>query len=319
MSRRKKPTKAWTLTIPAKVTRPKGSPVHLMQAVEWLAPYKGIWVKDDRSHQKLSKKLAIKLVTSIARRFNSNEHLARDAPRFNDVMIRLKELKKRSDALAKYLENLDDITVGELEHGRKLFTGKYDYASLRSEADVPNLRKQTRTKRSPWTHRLFCLSRCAEITLKDLLQAREREGRSIKDRGGNTNKFKEDIGIPRWRLVTDLLCIYGIFKPGEATATEGKPFHQFVLAVFEYATGKEGETFANVGFWIKRIVGRTRLDEELRLRGRTLTDRLEQLVASPTKTEKEVVKTFRELSAIFAQRKELWAITWPHVRLNLSS
>jgi hypothetical protein len=258
-------------------------------------------------------------VTSIARRFNSNEYLARDAPRFADVIIRLKELKKRSDALAKYLENLDDITIGELEQSRKLFAGKCDYAFLRSEADVQNLRKQTRTKRSPWTHRLFCLSRCTEITLNDLLRAREREGRSITDRGGNTNKFKEDIGIPRWRLVTDLLYIYGIFKPGEATATEGKPFHQFVLAVFEYATGKEGETFANVGFWIKRLVRPTRLDEELRLRGRALTDQLDQLVASPTRTEKDVVKIFREISAIKAQREELWAITWPHVRLNLSS
>lgn len=89
--------------------------------------------------------------------------------------------------------------------------------------------------------------------------------------------------------------------------------------MFEYATGKEGETFAKVDFCIKQIVRPTRLDEALHLRGRALTDQLEQLVASPTGTQEDVVKICGELSEIFAKREELWAITWPHVRLNLSS
>src|SRR6478736_592148 len=80
------------------------------------------------------------------------------------------------------------------------------------------------------------------------------------DRGGRTNKFIEDMVIPRWKLVSDCLYVFGIFKPGSATATLGKPFHSFVLEVFEYATGKPAVDYAKVDAWIKQLVRPTRLD-----------------------------------------------------------
>jgi hypothetical protein len=158
------------------------------------------------------------------------------------------------------------------------------------------------------------------LNIQRLLQDRERQGRRIDDRGGRTNMFKEDEGIPRWRLVTDCLYIHQIFKPGVATSTEGGSFHTFVLNVFEYATGKEGETFAKVDYWIKRLVKATRDEEALRLRGRALEDELDKMALSPDRSEermKRFVAIMKQKRAILAEREKLWAITWPHYKMKV--
>jgi hypothetical protein len=302
----------WRLRVPAEVSRPKGPRGAFLRAIEELAPYRGIWVKEaDRSRQKLSKKLAIRLVNGIARRYNYNEYVARDAPRFSDIVESLTEFERLSAALAEHIEQSDDLTIRILQLGfARRDRGKDPLLKLMKDADVQALT----TPRSLWARRLFSLSKCANLNRQRLVQSRERQGRSINDRGGRTNMFKEDEGIPRWRLVTDLLYVHQIFKPGAATTTEGGPFHRFVLDVFEYATGKEGEVFAKVEYWIKKLVKPTRDDEALRLRSDALHGELDQMPVGDHSEEalKKVVAKIREIRAITEEREKLWAITWPH-------
>jgi hypothetical protein len=319
MRRKRQPQKKrWRLYAPAEVSRPKGPREALLRAIEELAPYRGIWVKEDGSCQKLSKRVAIQLVSGIARRFNFNEYVARDAPRFSDVVERLKEFERLSAQLAEHIEASDDLTLRILRLGFVELGHKDPLRKLMEDADVQAL-SHPQGKRSPWARRLFSLSKYAQVSEQRLVQRRERQGRSIDDRGGRTNMFKEDEGIPRWRLVIDLLYIHQIFKPGVATSTEGGPFHRFVLNVFEYATGKEGEVFAKVDYWIKKLVKATRDDETLRLRSNALQDELDKMAFSKDDSEealKKFVAMIREVRAISAEREKLWAITWPHYRMQ---
>jgi hypothetical protein len=310
--------KPWRLHVPAEVSRPKGSREAFLRAIEELAPYRGIWVKEDGSRRKLSKKVAIQLVSGVARRFNFNEYVARDAPRFSEVVKRLKRFERLSAELAEHIEGLDDLTLRMLQLGFAGPHGKDRLRKLMEDADVQAL-SHPHGKRSPWARRLFSLSKCANLSLQRQVQRREQQGRSISDRGGRTNMFKEDEGIPRWRLVTDLLYIHQTFKPSVATSTEGGPFHRFVLNVFEYATGKEGEVFAKVEYWIKRLVKATRDEEALRLRANAMRDDLEKMASDNDDSEealKKFVAVIREVRTISAEREKLWAITWPHYKMN---
>jgi len=310
--RRKLRKKTWRLHAPAEVRRPKGPREAFLRAIEELAPYRGIWLKEeDGSRQKLSKKLAIRLVGGIARRYNYNEYVARDAPRFSDILESLRNFERLSAALAEQIEHSDDLTIRILQLGfARRDAAKDPLLKLMKDADVQALTNP----HSLWARRLFSLSKCANLNRQRLVQRRERQGRTINDRGGRTNMFKEDEGIPRWRLVTDLLYIHQIFKPGAATSTEGGPFHRFVLDVFEYATGKEGEVFAKVEYWIKKLVKPTRDDEALRLRADALRDELDQMAVNDDSEEtlKKFVAKIREIRAITDEREKLWAITWPH-------
>jgi hypothetical protein len=138
---RKKP---WRLHVPAEVSRPKGPREAFLRAIEELAPYRGMWIKEeDGSRQKLSKKVAIQLVSGIARRFNFNEYVARDAPRFSDVLERLKEFERLFAELAEHIECADDITLRILQLGFADSDGKARLRKLMEDADVQALRHRT--------------------------------------------------------------------------------------------------------------------------------------------------------------------------------
>jgi hypothetical protein len=124
--------------------------------------------------------------------------------------------------------------------------------------------------------------------------------------------FKEDQGVPRWRLVIDCLYIYSTYKPGEATASEGGSFHQFVWDVFEYATGKEGETHAKVDQWVRKLVVPSRRIDELEEQRRALTDEIE--AASRSDDIEGASALFEKKRNIERELFPLYAKTWPHDR-----
>lgn len=61
------------------------------------------------------------------------------------------------------------------------------------------------------------------------------------DRGGGRDFFHEEHGSPTWHLAR---LSWGVFNSygGEPTATENGPFHQFVEALHEFATGERSQT-----------------------------------------------------------------------------
>jgi hypothetical protein len=105
--------------------------------------------------------------------------------------------------------------------------------------------------------------------LKNFLDRKGIDDIDHADKGGNTNLIKEMAGSPEWALVSGGWLVYEMFKPGEATGTEGGPFHSFLMRVFEFATSKNPEESKLLPH-IKSIVPERRRYMELKIREQQL-------------------------------------------------
>lgn len=209
------------------------------------------------------------------------------APRFSEQIKYVEKLQMLSDALSQHLRSVDEFTRVDLQANNLEMDLMLQYAGA--------------------------TTLCAATTLQDLEGRRQRQRRSLVDRGGNTNVYKELEGPPAWRLVTDLLHIYEQLSPQPAQATECGDFYDFAFEIFEYATG-EPECRA-LEFWIKKLVKPTREQNALRLEIEALSNELEEL----SKADGEAnLKRAVEISKAIIDRQNrelaLAEITWPHFR-----
>jgi hypothetical protein len=194
-----------------------------------------------------------------------------------------------------------------------------------SAADVPALPRvstdEHRDNVISWVHRLRSLSQYAEVTRSNAVRWRGQQGGEVEDTGGNTDLWKETKGTPRWGLVNDAILVYEIFKPGRATGTEGGPLHQFMLDVYEYATGLEGNIHAKLDDWLKKLVKANRKDRDARAQTAALDAEWDSILdLDPALRKQTHMQRINEISAeikrLDRERRELWTITWPHVRLH---
>jgi hypothetical protein len=319
----------WTRNCPEEISRPK-KPEWLHVPLKFLGPFAFRTSDEAIQHGTsreihgqrvgVSEELARELVENLARRFNTDEHLEKNAPRFKDVDQRLDELIRLTRALAEHLESLDDITRHELQVGGTRPHFQHTLAELKIVADVSALPMPAGDEvlqDRQWTERLRSLCEYAQKTRDNAIYWRRFGGRDVKDTGGNTNLWKEEQGIPRWGLASDAIEIYDIFKPAEWTGTQGGSLHQFILAVYEYATGKEGEVHARMDDWVKDIVKPLRLDRELEVQEAQLTDeeiRLNAIKELTDSQEARLAEIYFERRRIHRERQRLWRETWPHVQ-----
>jgi hypothetical protein len=63
------------------------------------------------------------------------------------------------------------------------------------------------------------------------------------------------MGTARTDLIQQGLLVFERFKPNQTKATVGGNLHQFLMRVFEYATGKRAEENAKFDTAFKRMVG----------------------------------------------------------------
>src|SRR3954447_26250426 len=107
----KRPQRLRAIRVPKGVSEPRGSRERLTAAVRRLAPHKGVWIKDDGSKQILSEELAIELLDSLARRYNTNTYLTAHAERYSSIDRRLKKLATHAAVLANDLSDLGELTA----------------------------------------------------------------------------------------------------------------------------------------------------------------------------------------------------------------
>jgi hypothetical protein len=158
------------------------------------------------------------------------------------------------------------------------------------------------------------------VTFDNATSRRALACRDARDKGGNTNLWKEAEGSPWWGLVYDCIHVYDLFRPGKATGTLGGPFHKFVLAVFEYATGREGDDHAKVEDWIRKLVKPTLLERQKEAEVAALDAEWEEIaLRDPMLRTKMDLQRSEEISnkivQLFREREELWQRIFPHVRL----
>lgn len=323
----------WTLTCGEEFSRPK-KPSYLAVAVEQLGPFAHETKAQALEHEAyfehrgqrfgISRELALEFLDDTARRFNTEEYLACAAPRFKYVVERLKETQRLADELAGHLDSLDDITRHELQHAGTNTEHQRQFRALMEAADANGLPRASTDKTgsaASWVDRLRRLSSYAEVTSVNLVCWRGQRNLSEIDKGGNTNLWNETIGIPRWGLVNDAIQIYETFKPGEATGTESGPFHQFILALFEYATGREGNKHAKVEDWLKKLVPAHRKDKRAEAKEAKLDVEWNEIIVRDPELRIEsnrerIIEIEAALGKSQRDREALWQIMWPHVRLR---
>lgn len=66
--------------------------------------------------------------------------------------------------------------------------------------------------------------------------------------------YKKIIGTARLDLIQQGVFVFEKYKRGMASGHVGGKFHRFLLAVFEYATGKEAETNARLESHLKPML-----------------------------------------------------------------
>jgi hypothetical protein len=319
----------WAPTCDENIVRPKNRG-KLQEVLSHLAPFErrsaaaaihdGLIWEEGGEKFGISEELARRLIRQAAEDFNRSEYLSLDAPRFSHLTQMLNRLVEAVDALREEMEALDFFALHLLHH-----VPEYDtrWGALAIGANIEGLPRPVPRygeRSSQWLQQLESLSHYTKEKLEVATRSRSAEGRDASDKGGNTNLWKETFGPAAWSLVTDALKLFDIFKPGQATGTEGAPFHSFVLAIYEYATGKEGEEHAKVNDWIKKLVKPSRLDRALEVeQGNLIAEEIAIFKgrAPLTKTQHNRLSEIdQRLNEIHNQRIDLWKATWPHVRLG---
>jgi hypothetical protein len=264
------------------------------------------------------------MIEDVARRFNLDQHMVRDAPRFKHVLENIREMERLANTLAGCLESHDDITRHELYNAGTSVEHQKQFQDLMRAADVSGLPRMSPENGdkvdSPWSHRLKSLVAYAKVTLDNATSRRALGCHDARDKGGNTNLWKEAQGSPWWGLVYDCIHVYDIFKPGKATGTLGAPFHKFILAVFEYATGREGDNHAKVEDWIRKLVKPTLLERQKEAEVAALDAEWDEIaLRDPTlRTEMDlqrIEEISNKLGRLRREREELLQRIFPHVRL----
>src|SRR5262245_13112568 len=319
----------WTFHCPENVTKPKGPYRCLDDAIKLLGPIryktsreaeaKGAWGTLDDHRLPLSREVAEELITDIAITFNVDTYLAANAPRLKSLLTQLTELECRARDLARFIEQLDDITLMHVRPEGMPEALRSSLKNLLPIADLHGLPSaQERSERQDdWTNGLYALADVARRVREHTLRMRGFDGNTPADKGGSTNLFKEHNGSPGWALVYAALQVYELFKPGEATGTEGGNFHQFTMTVFEFATGDDPDDCSHFLPWVKKLA---KLARQIREKNTELGAIAEQFDKFDKGEAHLTSNMAAELAArecqLWDQQHQLRCAMWPHLKLS---
>jgi hypothetical protein len=161
-----------------------------------------------------------------------------------------------------------------------------------------------------WVRALSALSQYAGLTRTTFLISKGIEDPDSPDKGGNTSLYKNLYGSAAWHLVQEGWFLYDMFKPDEASGTEGGPFHLFLQDVFEYATGLEPEEHAKLNHWLKKCCAPLRQMKRLRKREGELDSELANL--DPTRTNQARMEVLvAEQTVVAREIYDLWPALQP--------
>jgi hypothetical protein len=325
---KEKSSAAWTVTCTKEACEPVGPIEAARRAVNLLGPFK-FRTQDEASHHApprnairmgVSQELAIDRVYALATMFNRVQILTDGAPRRKDVVESLDKLENAAAAFADVLESLDDITRHRLQTGgtgmglfKKFFPNELMKNDLMKQANVDGLPRPSgdgeEGTQCQWIIQARALSQYAGAVRTNFFISKGIEDPDRVDRGGNTNLIKEDFGSARYQLVQEGWHVYDLFKPDEQTGTEGGPFHLFLCAIFEFATGQLAEEHSKLMPLVKKACNINRELKALCLQENQLLCELN--VLPPTRANqprlREIEQEVQELSdKIYALHAEIW-------------
>jgi hypothetical protein len=264
----------------------------------------------------VSWELAVNRVCYLAATFNRVQILTDGAPRRKDIVESLDKLERAAAAFADVLESLDDITRHRLQTGGSgigLFK-KYFSNDLMIRANVDGLPLPSGVGdegiQCQWIIQARALSQYAGAVRTNFLISKGIEDPDRVDRGGNTNLIKEDFGSARYQLVQEGWHVYDLFKPDEQTGTEGGPFHLFLCAIFEFATGQSPEEHSKLMPLVKKACNFNRELKARRVREDKLLCELDHL--PPTRANQPQIREIEEeVGKLHSEMYEFHTELWP--------
>jgi hypothetical protein len=321
---KQKPSGAWNLTRAEKGCEPVGPVEAARRAINLLGPFKYQTKQEallqppsrNAARIRVSEELAIERVWALATTLNRVQILTQGAPRRKDVVNSLDKLERAAAEFADTLESLDDITRHRLQtggSGLELF-GKYYPNELMNTANVDGLPRPAETgekgTQCQWISQARALSRYAGAVRTNFLISKGIDDPDHVDDGGNTNLIKEDFGSARYQLVQEGWHVYDLFKPGEQTGTEGGPFHLFLCAIFDFATGQPPEEHSKLMPLVKTACKLNRELKALRIREDELLDEFNLL--PPTRANQPRLRQIEgDVRELRGQIDTLLAAVWP--------
>jgi hypothetical protein len=320
-------TRRWTTLVPAAEIEPKGDVECLRRALRQLGPMPkkqedadrlGPWTAYGGSRA-VSEEWAIQLIYSLASAYNKQTYLSRGAPRVKDVIQELAELERRAGELSRYLQSLDDYSRLLLQTAGSGVANFHEYTDypLMKEANFDGLPKPA--DHAPildgWVSNLAALSRYVNATLNNFLISNGIETIDSADKGGNTDLYKHIYGNARWSFVKEGWHIYEMCKPGQATGTVDGPFHEFLEAVFEFATGLKPEKHAKLEQFLKSVVSSNRRMKNL-LKQEAELYRKSLKIGKQKMPREEKLRELKEIEEeeerLGAEIYEVWAELYPY-------
>ena len=282
--------KRWSSYVHASVTKCRGGDEFAEIALGYIWPMNPR--ADIASAVRLSGKNAIELtkagarnqVESLAQHYLLDDHLNKDAPRTN--VAGLRKFAGLLSTLANCAETLNDcerisLQLNFLGIPLSQITERADLAGL----PLPGLIDGGK-RSAPFIRHLDALASHVNSVIE-----------SGVDKGGNTNFHKRLWGSARSNLVEVGWTVFEAFKPRMATGSEQGPFHNFLDAVFEYATGQEGCEHARLFDWVKKWARDNRRSDCLLTKLNELELERKRLVTSGT-SPRRLKKILHEQDAI---------------------
>jgi len=267
------------------VTKPKGPQACAEGAVDILLT---------RSRTPELKGEAWGIVEKLALDLNRRLAVENRAPRIKEVTERADQVLSMTIELHDLLKSLDAATLFVVRSGGR---------------DFGILNPRVQFSQGPAVEDLIG-------TLREFAQALDFKlamfvSRFPKDKGGNTNFYKRTIGPARLQLVQEGIFVFDRFRPKEAKGTEGGTFHQFLMAVFEYATGSDPEPHSKLLPYLKDVTKAYRLRREAEARHERLFDEQKLLRRRPKQNAAKIQALQLEIEKTRELLRKHWVDIYP--------
>jgi hypothetical protein len=111
--------------------------------------------------------------------------------------------------------------------------------------------------------------------------------------------------------VQDAIFVFDRFRPEDAKGTEGGTFHQFLMAIFEYATGLDPESHSKLLRYVKDVAKAYRLRRRAEIRHEQLFQQQQLLRREPKQNSAKIQELEIQIAKTREQLREHWVEIYP--------
>jgi hypothetical protein len=275
----------WSAAAPEDVTKPKGARICAQRAVDILLTY---------SRTAESEVEAWSVVDEFARNLNRRIAVENEAPRIGQITERADKILSMTVELHDFLKSSDAATLFVIR------SGGHDSGILQEAVQFkhgPTIEHVVETLRQ--------FASGLHVNVASFVD------RFPNDKGGNTNYYKRIAGAARLQLVQDSIFVFDRFRPEEAKGTEGGIFHQFLMAIFEYATGLDPESHSKLLRYLKDVTKAYRLRRKAEVKHEQLFEQQELLRRRPKQNAAKIQELQAQIEKAREQLRDHWVGIFP--------